>query len=71
MTRYIQSEFGDKEGLFRVILGDLARKLGPERCIDNVVCYAGDFFRHGFDGSGADNFYDAVSNLAPVPPLYH
>jgi hypothetical protein len=27
MTRYIQSEFGDKEGLYRVILGDLARKL--------------------------------------------
>jgi hypothetical protein len=26
-----------------------------------VVDILGDFFRHGFDGSGADNFYDAGS----------
>src|SRR4029077_10653589 len=29
-----------------------------ENCIREVLC---DFFRHGFDGSGADNFFDAGS----------
>lgn len=29
---------------------------------ENLVCeILGDFFRHGFDGSGADNFFDAGS----------
>jgi hypothetical protein len=27
-----------------------------EDCYRAILC---DFFRHGFDGSGADNFYDA------------
>ena len=29
-----------------------------EGCIKEIL---GDFFRHGFDGSGADNFFDAGS----------
>jgi hypothetical protein len=30
--------------------------------VDNLVLeILGDFFRHGFDGSGADNFFDAGS----------
>ena len=29
-----------------------------DNCIRDVLC---DFFRHGFDGSGADNFFDAGS----------
>jgi len=28
---------------------------------DLIVDILGDFFRHGFDGSGADNFFDAGS----------
>lgn len=28
---------------------------------DLMVEILGDFFRHGFDGSGADNFFDAGS----------
>eukprot|EP00400_MALV-I_sp_L67-5_P000762 gene762-1050_t len=31
---------------------------GPEQAIKIILC---DFFRHGFDGSGADNFFDAGS----------
>jgi hypothetical protein len=31
---------------------------GPENCIREILV---DFFRHGFDGSGADNFFDAGS----------
>jgi hypothetical protein len=30
----------------------------PENLIRDILC---DFFRHGFDGSGADNFFDAGS----------
>ncbi|PPQ63131.1 hypothetical protein CVT24_005771 [Panaeolus cyanescens] len=30
----------------------------PEGCVREIL---GDFFRHGFDGSGADNFFDAGS----------
>jgi len=30
----------------------------PEDLIQEILC---DFFRHGFDGSGADNFFDAGS----------
>jgi len=29
-----------------------------ENCVREILC---DFFRHGFDGSGADNFFDAGS----------
>jgi len=29
-----------------------------DNCIKEIL---GDFFRHGFDGSGADNFFDAGS----------
>ena len=29
---------------------------GPDRLVKTVLA---DFFRHGFDGSGADNFFDA------------
>ena len=31
---------------------------GPESLIKLILA---DFFRHGFDGSGADNFFDAGS----------
>eukprot|EP01069_Polyplicarium_translucidae_P006339 Polyplicarium_translucidae@DN2945_c0_g1_i1.p1 len=31
---------------------------GEERLIKTILC---DFFKHGFDGSGGDNFYDAGS----------
>ena len=31
---------------------------GPDACRKEILC---DFFRHGFDGSGADNFFDAGS----------
>jgi len=31
---------------------------GAERCRKTILC---DFFRHAFDGSGADNFFDAGS----------
>lgn len=30
-----------------------------------------DFFRHGFDGSGADNFYDAVRGKCPPLTQIH
>jgi len=29
-----------------------------DNCVREILC---DFFRHGFDGSGADNFFDAGS----------
>ena len=29
---------------------------GPEKIIKDILC---DFFKHGFDGGGADNFFDA------------
>ncbi|KAF8514819.1 hypothetical protein BU17DRAFT_94076 [Hysterangium stoloniferum] len=41
LQKYVESEFGSTENVYREILGD--------------------FFRHGFDGSGADNFFDAGS----------
>jgi len=30
-------------------------------CLELILVILRDFFKHGFDGSGADNFYDAGS----------
>ncbi|KAF6762017.1 hypothetical protein DFP72DRAFT_877769 [Ephemerocybe angulata] len=39
----------------------LAQKPGLRKYIEEEYGFWGDFFRHGFDGSGADNFFDAGS----------
>lgn len=39
---------------------------GPENLKRQILC---DFFRHAFDGSGADNFFDAVSVLLLESPV--
>lgn len=57
VTDYVQKEYG-----------------GVEQCRKDILCkekmmiknkhkpfFLDDFFRHGFDGSGADNYFDAGS----------
>src|SRR5260370_33597423 len=60
LKKYIDGEFGDVDGCIREILGDFFRhgKSGNESKYLLIVNVA---YVLGFDGSGADSFYDAGS----------
>ncbi len=53
--RRLEEVLGDKPGLDKYVRETFG---GVERLKRTILC---DFFKHGFDGSGADNFFDAGS----------
>lgn len=60
IKRYLDKKFGGIDQCKKAILGKLAIISQTFNSISYRE-YIADFFRGAFDGSGADNFYDAGS----------
>jgi hypothetical protein len=59
LAKYVESEFVDTENVYREILGDFFRHGFVFRArVKDGISYVLDY---SFDGSGADNFFDAGS----------